>query len=171
MQFNPLGSIWESNLAAGSSRRLRADSTSGRLVASCKGADRKLQYALVLHAKGSADEERFVFRPCPEHFPSAAICVGPTVHVGPSRFIVVTVLEQETAVTPESIETFQRCYDLTAGEVRLLALILEGHGASGAAKVLGISANTTKTQLSSIFHKTGVTNQLLLARLFFLTPF
>lgn len=168
---DPLGSIWDSNEAAVNCTLLQGDAD-GRLESNCPGANRKLQYALSSHAKGVWDDnDKFVFRPHPSQFPSAAVCVGPTIQVAHTRVIAVTVIEQQPPISASRIESFQQCYELTAGESRLLALILEGQGARGAAKVLGISANTTKTQLSSIFQKTGVTNQLLLARLFFLGPF
>ncbi len=168
---DPLGSIWDSNEAASKCTLLQGDADGG-LVANCVEANRRLQYALSLHAKGlSYQNDKFVFRPRPDRHPAATVCVGPTVMVAHTRLIAVAVMEQHPPISAERIEVFRQCFELTPGEARLLALILEGHGSRGAAKMLGISSNTTKTQLSSIFQKTGVSNQLLLARLFFLGPF
>ena len=50
-------------------------------------------------------------------------------------------------------------FDLTPAEARLSILLAQGLGLTQAAEELGVAHNTTRTQLRSIFAKTGVTRQ------------
>ncbi|MGB6175730.1 MAG: hypothetical protein WBF43_05210 [Methylocella sp.] len=59
----------------------------------------------------------------------------------------------------------RRRFGLTAAETGLAAEILHGHGRKAAARRRGISDATAKTQLSSIFEKTGTHRQAELVRL------
>jgi DNA-binding CsgD family transcriptional regulator len=59
----------------------------------------------------------------------------------------------------------QRCYGLTRAEARLAMLLLEGHSLKKAADSCGVTNNTAKSQLKSIFLKTQVRRQSELIRL------
>jgi DNA-binding CsgD family transcriptional regulator len=56
-------------------------------------------------------------------------------------------------------------FGLTPAEGRLLHVLLQGHGLSEAAALLGISANTAKTQLQSLFGKTDCSRQADLVKI------
>jgi DNA-binding CsgD family transcriptional regulator len=57
------------------------------------------------------------------------------------------------------IERAREVYHLSPAQVRLAALIVEGHDLIAAAATLGVSVNTLRTQLQRIFEKTGVRGQ------------
>jgi DNA-binding CsgD family transcriptional regulator len=56
-------------------------------------------------------------------------------------------------------------FGLTPAEIRLTHALLESDSLAQAAEPLGISINTAKTQLASIFRRTGVRSQKELAQL------
>jgi DNA-binding CsgD family transcriptional regulator len=56
-------------------------------------------------------------------------------------------------------------FGLTPAEIRLTCALLENDSLARAAEPLGISINTAKTQLASIFRRTGVRSQKELAQL------
>jgi DNA-binding CsgD family transcriptional regulator len=62
-------------------------------------------------------------------------------------------------------DLLQRCYGLTSAEARLTMILLEGHSLKEAADLCGVSQNTAKTQLKSVFSKTHVQRQSELVRL------
>jgi DNA-binding CsgD family transcriptional regulator len=62
-------------------------------------------------------------------------------------------------------ELMAAAYDLTPAETRVLAHLLAGRTSAETSEALGIAANTTKTHLTSIFSKTGVSRQADLMRL------
>lgn len=64
------------------------------------------------------------------------------------------------------VDILQRCYGLTPAEGRLAMFLLEGHGLKQSADSSGITHNTAKSQLKSIFLKTQVQRQGELIRLF-----
>jgi len=64
----------------------------------------------------------------------------------------------------DRIEQAQEIYRLSTSQVRLIKLIVDGHALASAAKVLGVSSNTLRTQLQRIFDKTGVRSQSALLR-------
>lgn len=59
----------------------------------------------------------------------------------------------------------QRCYGLTPAEARLAMILLEGHSLREAADSCGVTQNTVRSQLKSVFLKTGVNRQSELIRL------
>jgi DNA-binding CsgD family transcriptional regulator len=59
----------------------------------------------------------------------------------------------------------ERCYGLTAAETRLTMILLEGHSLKEAADLCGVTQNTAKTQLKSVFSKTHVQRQSELVRI------
>jgi DNA-binding CsgD family transcriptional regulator/PAS domain-containing protein len=58
-----------------------------------------------------------------------------------------------------------RSYDLTSRELTVMITVVESAGVPEAAAVLGLSENTIRTHLQSIYRKTGARNQSELARL------
>ncbi|MBS0578270.1 MAG: hypothetical protein JSR36_03300 [Proteobacteria bacterium] len=64
-----------------------------------------------------------------------------------------------------SIEPFARLYGISRAEVALVAALLDGASITEAASTLGISENTARAQLRSVFGKTGTHRQPELTRL------
>jgi DNA-binding CsgD family transcriptional regulator/PAS domain-containing protein len=62
------------------------------------------------------------------------------------------------------IERLRVVYGFTPAEARLTSLIVEGHGIASAAEALGVSANTVKYHLKTVFEKVDVTGQAQLVR-------
>lgn len=56
-------------------------------------------------------------------------------------------------------------YGLTPAESRVALLLGDGHAPPAITGLLGVSVNTLKTQLASIYRKTGTSRQSQLARL------
>ncbi len=77
---------------------------------------------------------------------------------------VLHVLDPEARLaSPEAI--LVRMYGLTPAEVRLCGLVAQGTGPTEAASRLGISSQTTRTQLKHVMQKVGVRKQSQLAHL------
>ena len=62
-------------------------------------------------------------------------------------------------------DLLRRCYGLTVAEARLVTTLLEGHALKKAADLCGVTHNTAKSQLKSIFLKTQVQRQSELIKL------
>jgi len=62
-------------------------------------------------------------------------------------------------------EVLQRLFDFTQAEARLALLLADGYSLDESAAAIGVTRNTVRTHLRSIFTKTGVTRQTLLVRL------
>ena len=87
----------------------------------------------------------------------------PWIGVGtPVAIVVVTDPESDRRRRQMNL---RRRFDLTFTEAALAAEILRGDGRKAAARRRGISDATAKTQLSSIFEKTGTHRQAELVRL------
>jgi len=96
--------------------------------------------------------------------------LGTPVSLSPP-IIPVSVFEARNVIPAVGLHLFQSCYRLTPQELCVVARILNGESASDAGKHFGVSRNTIKTQLSSVFKKTGCANQNQLVRLFFRNSF
>lgn len=70
---------------------------------------------------------------------------------------------EQTSETPVQIIT--RMFGVTPAEASLAMLLVNGLTLDEAAKMQGVSRNTTRTHLRSIFAKTGVSRQTMLVRL------
>lgn len=67
-------------------------------------------------------------------------------------------------------ELLQNLFDLTASEAKLAARLCSGNGAMPEiAQEFGVSVNTVRTQLQSVYEKTGANRQVDLARLLLAT--
>lgn len=64
----------------------------------------------------------------------------------------------------ERLQAIGTALGCTGAELRLLAALLEGGGLREAAEKLGLSQNTVKSQLASLFQKTGTRRQADLVR-------
>ena len=64
-----------------------------------------------------------------------------------------------------NIDALQKNFDLTNAEARLLKVLTNGcHNLNDAAKSLGLSIHTVRTQIKGIFSKTNTTNQMELIK-------
>jgi DNA-binding CsgD family transcriptional regulator len=70
-----------------------------------------------------------------------------------------------TSHTRPTRETLMAHFGLTPAEYRVAMLLADGHGPNEIAQMLGVSRNTLKSQLSSIFRKTDTSRQAQLVRL------
>jgi DNA-binding CsgD family transcriptional regulator len=59
---------------------------------------------------------------------------------------------------------------LTPAECRVAILLADGHSPATIAEMVGVSRNTLKTQMSSIYGKTGTSRQAQLVRLLLQLP-
>jgi DNA-binding CsgD family transcriptional regulator len=62
-------------------------------------------------------------------------------------------------------EVMQFLFGLTPAESRVATLLADGHSSTEIAETLGVSRNTLKTQLASVYSKTGTSRQAQLVRL------
>lgn len=76
----------------------------------------------------------------------------------------ILFISDSEASTRPSVDHLRVVYGLTPAEARLTALVVEGHGVSAVAAELGVSANTAKYHLKTVFEKVGVTRQTQLVR-------
>lgn len=97
-----------------------------------------------------------------------------SVTVAPLRNVSVGLVQRPSAVVfisdpDENVELpadfLSRGYGLTNAEARLAMVLLGGHSLKEAADFCGVTHNTAKSQLKSIFSKTGVQRQAQLVRL------
>jgi DNA-binding CsgD family transcriptional regulator/PAS domain-containing protein len=85
----------------------------------------------------------------------------PVFAAGPSVLVTVTDLHADLAIADGEL---QALFGLTVAEIRVVRALLQGHQPRDAAEKLGVSVNTVRTQLASIFQKTATSgqNELLL---------
>jgi DNA-binding CsgD family transcriptional regulator/PAS domain-containing protein len=76
----------------------------------------------------------------------------------------VLFISDSDACTRPSEERIRLVYGLTPAEARLTALVVEGKDSAAASRMLGVSGNTVKTHLKSVFDKVGVSRQAELVR-------
>lgn len=76
------------------------------------------------------------------------------------------VFISDAAAPPElPADAMRLLYDLSAAEQRVFTLVVEGRGTAEVASALRVGASTVRTQLLSIFGKTGCRNRADLVRL------
>ncbi|HQR03154.1 MAG: helix-turn-helix transcriptional regulator [Proteobacteria bacterium] len=78
---------------------------------------------------------------------------------GQKRAAVVVFIRDPERRTVPSYEMLRRVFSLTRAEAALAQLLAEGFSLDEAAVDLGLSKNTVRAQLRSIFAKTGVSRQ------------
>lgn len=74
----------------------------------------------------------------------------------PTVLLLFRAPDRRSTLSPAAL---QDCYELSPAESRLVALLVEGNSLTRAAGVAGISLNTAKTQLQSVFARTGFSRQ------------
>ncbi|HWV12609.1 MAG TPA: helix-turn-helix transcriptional regulator [Sphingobium sp.] len=95
-----------------------------------------------------------IVRPGPGYFPLRQ----------PNRRTAILVLRDPAAQAAWPAETLARLFGLSAAEALLASKLAKGASLEEAATVLGISRNTVRSQLQSIFLKTGINRQSDLIR-------
>jgi DNA-binding CsgD family transcriptional regulator len=90
-----------------------------------------------------------------ESAPAGAVC-------GRAAILFLRDPEQELSVDPADL---RQLYDLTAAEAELAASLARGLSLEEAAARRGISYETARTQLKSLFQKTGCRKQSQLVAL------
>jgi DNA-binding CsgD family transcriptional regulator len=76
----------------------------------------------------------------------------------------LVIYKQAGVAREERLQAIGKALGCTAAELRLLAALLEGGGLREAAEKLGLSQNTVKSQIASLFQKTGTRRQADLVR-------
>lgn len=77
---------------------------------------------------------------------------------------IVFVSDPSQKARPQTV-ILQALFGLTPAESRLALLLCDGHTPPEIADLIGVSTNTLKTQLTSIYRKTGTSRQSQLVRL------
>lgn len=77
----------------------------------------------------------------------------------------ILILTDPEAKSEDAAEALMRVYGLTRMEARVATLIAEGGGVRLAAEALGVTQHTARAHLKAIYAKTGLHNQVQLARL------
>ena len=84
------------------------------------------------------------------------------VFTGAMSILFVTPLVAQSGPAPELL---QALFDLTPAEARVASMLVDGKSVDAIAKVQNLSLNTIRTQLKSVFAKTGVDRQVDLVSL------
>lgn len=82
----------------------------------------------------------------------------------PGAKAVMFLYDPESQASPPT-DLLQRGYGLTPAEARLALNLIKGHSLTEVAELSGVTHNTARSQLKSIFMKTGVRHQAELVRL------
>jgi len=82
---------------------------------------------------------------------------------------IVFVSDSAQRVRPAH-DTLRVLFGLTPAECRLAMLLADGHAPTEIAEMVGVSRNTLKSQLASIYRKTGTSRQAQLVRLLLQLP-
>jgi DNA-binding CsgD family transcriptional regulator/PAS domain-containing protein len=100
--------------------------------------------------------------------PALQVLITPTRNVNFDPAVIVRaiafVTDPSQKVRP-GIEVLQALFKLTPAESRIALLLSDGHAPPDIAELIAVSANTVKSQLKSIYSKTGVSRQSQLVRL------
>jgi DNA-binding CsgD family transcriptional regulator len=78
--------------------------------------------------------------------------------LGDRPSVLVFVADPDQQIKPAT-SLLRECYGLTTAEARLAMPLIEGHSLKEAADICGVTHNTAKSQLKSIFVKTNVRRQ------------
>jgi DNA-binding CsgD family transcriptional regulator len=81
---------------------------------------------------------------------------GLDVFAGAVSILFLTPLTPQNSPAPEML---QALFDLTPAEARVASLLIDGNTVDTISKTHAVSLNTVRTQLKSVFQKTGVDRQ------------
>lgn len=81
------------------------------------------------------------------------------------RAVAALCLRETLIQAPVVAPAVARLYNLTPREMTVLSTVIENPSVSGSADILGLSGETIKSHLKSIFRKTGATRQADLIKL------
>lgn len=87
---------------------------------------------------------------------------GLDLFAGAVSIVFLTPVTQQRSPGPELL---QALFDLTPAEARIASLVIDGKSVDSISKIQRVSLNTVRTQLKSVFMKTGVDRQVDLVRL------
>ena len=142
------------------------------------GDNQRLQRAIqiIIRARGSeiASEDSILIRRI-NNQRSLLVTVLPVLSPEllistPQPVALLLVLDPERAPRPRTV-LIQKALHLTQAEAALANILFEGTSLREAAEALGKSANTCKTQLKSIYAKTGCRSHVDLAKAMMTTAF
>ena len=91
--------------------------------------------------------------------------VGPMGASSPTRPSLLLMVTQHASDEPVSAAALRGVHGCTASEARLARLVVEGRGLRDAAQAMGITYETARAYLKSVFQKTGVHTQAQLVTL------
>lgn len=87
---------------------------------------------------------------------------GLDLFAGAMSIVFLTPVTEQRSPGPELL---QALFDLTPAEARIASLVIDGKSVDSISKIQSVSLNTVRTQLKSVFMKTGVDRQVDLVRL------
>lgn len=128
----------------------------GRAAQTGIGADTMALDALAIPGSGHSPPLAVVAEPLA---PAHSDKLGHRPEAGAVLFI-----SDSAECTRPSEDRLRVVYDLTAAEARLTALLVDGHDPGSAGRALGISRNTVKYHLKTVYSKVGVCRQADLVR-------
>lgn len=76
-----------------------------------------------------------------------------------SNYAAIVLIENSKRIRQLPLQVLTRSYGLTPAETRLAGLVVEGRSLSAIAALNKLSKETIRSQIKSIFHKTGVRRQ------------
>jgi DNA-binding CsgD family transcriptional regulator len=82
---------------------------------------------------------------------------GLDVFAGAVSILFLTPLTPQSSPAPEML---QALFDLTPAEARITSLLIDGNSVDDISRANSVSLNTVRTQLKSVFQKTGVDRQV-----------
>lgn len=82
---------------------------------------------------------------------------------------MVAIFDPDRDVDPDQL-LLRTALNVTTAEAALARLLARGHTLTEAARLLGVTRNTARSQLKSIYAKTGVSTQAQLVRRIFTSP-
>lgn len=94
--------------------------------------------------------------------PAAGSVEAEEPSVSPAVAVFISV--EESAQSPQPVETIRKLFELTHKEAQLALCLANGRSLQEAASDLGITLNTARAHLRSTFSKTGIDRQARLVR-------
>jgi DNA-binding CsgD family transcriptional regulator len=141
-----VGGVLRLTGTAAASRRLDEEITRNSRAAERRGSPPPV---VAMRLSGSDHDYALTVRPAPH--PSGFIAP-----VNAEAVVIISRLDHRPSITPDMLV---QLFGLTRAEAGLAAKLAEGHDLDSAAHEMGISRNTARHHLRSVFPKTGVTRQ------------